>query len=98
MSTDVTTRTWHKAAGAIAALALVVSACGGDDDSADDAIDDTAEETAEDTGTGTADDTTDTVDAVQGGSVLAAVQIVACSTVAATTPWPASARSTPRPV
>jgi general L-amino acid transport system substrate-binding protein len=74
MSTDVTTRTWHKAAGAIAALALVVSACGGDDDSADDAIDDTAEETAEDTGTGTADDTADTVDAVQGGSVLAAVQ------------------------
>ena len=64
------TKTWQKAAGALAALALVVTACGGDDDSADDVVDDTAEETG-DTGGDTADDT---VDAVQGGSVLAAVQ------------------------
>jgi general L-amino acid transport system substrate-binding protein len=61
-----TTKTWHKAAGTIAALALVVTACGGDDDSADDEIDDTTEETTEDTGT-------DTVDATQGGDTLDAV-------------------------
>lgn len=63
------TKTWQTAAGALAALALVVTACGGDDDTADE-VDDTAEDTA-DTGGDTADDT---VDAVQGGSVLAAVQ------------------------
>ncbi len=67
-----TTRNWQKAAGALAALALVVTACGGDDDDA--AVEDTAEDTgAEDTG---AEDTgaEDTVEAAQGGSVLAAVQ------------------------
>jgi general L-amino acid transport system substrate-binding protein len=75
MNPNGTTKTWHKAAGAFAALALVLTACGGDDDSADDTLDDTVEETAEDTATATAEDTgSDTVDAVQGGSVLAAVQ------------------------
>ena len=70
-----TTKNWQIAAGALAALALVVSACGGDDD---DSSEDTADEIAtEDTAaeaTG-GEDTggEDTVDAVQGGSVLAAV-------------------------
>ncbi|MFW2336506.1 amino acid ABC transporter substrate-binding protein [Ilumatobacter sp.] len=69
-----TTRNWQKAAGALAALALVVTACGGDDDDADDgAVEDTAEDTGgEDTG-GEETGGEDTVDAAQGGSVLAAV-------------------------
>jgi general L-amino acid transport system substrate-binding protein len=66
MTPKGTTKTWQKAAGALAALALVVSACGGDDDSADDTGDDTTE--------GTADVSDDTVDASQDSSVLAAVQ------------------------
>ncbi len=73
-----TTRTWQKAAGALAALALVVSACGGDDDSSstsDGSVEDTGGEAtaSEDTG---GEDTggEDTVEATQGGSVLAAVQ------------------------
>ncbi len=64
------TKTWQKTAGALAALALVVSACGGDDDAADDVVDDTTEDTA-DAGGDTGDDT---VDATQADSVLAAVQ------------------------
>ncbi len=66
-----TTRNWQKAAGALAALALVVTACGGDDDDAD-AVTAPPKTPAEDTG---GEDTggEDTVDAAQGGSVLAAV-------------------------
>ena len=69
-----TTKNWQKAAGALAALALVVSACGGDDDDADATADEIATEdtAAEATGDDTAEE--DTVEATQGGSVLAAVQ------------------------
>lgn len=87
MTRKGTTKNWQKTAGALAALALVVTACGGDDDdgSVAEGTADTAEATAEDTGgeataedTGgeaTAEDTSeDTVDASQGGGILAAVQ------------------------
>ena len=73
-----TTKNWQKAAGALAALALVVTACGGDDDDAEGtadeiATDDTADES---TGDGTGEEATgdDTVEATQGGNTLAAVQ------------------------
>lgn len=65
------TKTWQKTAGALAALALVVSACGGDDDAADE-VDDTAEVTDDDTADG--DTADDTVDVVQGGGTLEAVR------------------------
>ncbi len=82
MTQTGTNKNWQKAAGAIAALALVMSACGGDDDSADDgSIEDTADATAEATGgdataeaTAEATGSEDTVEATQGGGVLAAVQ------------------------
>ena len=65
-----TTKNWQRTAGALAALALVVTACGGDDDG-----DGTADEiTTEDTATGEEPTAEDTVEATQGGSVLAAVQ------------------------
>ena len=50
MTRKGTTKNWQKAAGAFAALALVVSACGGDDD--DSVADD---DTAEDSGTADSD-------------------------------------------
>jgi len=68
MTRKGTTKRWQHAAGAIAVLALVASACSGDDDAADttDAPDSdaTADTTAPD----------DTVEVTQGGGVLAAVQ------------------------
>ena len=71
-----TTKNWQKAAGAIAALALVTSACGGDDDTTDSEDQVATESGDEDTGEATAEDTSgeDTVEATQAGSVLAAVQ------------------------
>ena len=74
MTPKGTTKTWQKAAGALAALALVMTACGGDDDTADDGeVEDTSEATgSDDTAEATGSD--DTVDVVQSGSVLAAVQ------------------------
>ena len=75
-----TTKNWQKTAGALAALALVVSACGGDDDDADGS-DDVAIESSDDTADASADDTADdteteddTVDATQGGGTLQAVR------------------------
>ena len=75
MTPQGTTRNWHKAAGAIAALALVMTACGGDDDSADDSSGDAVEDTADATSAESAESTAseDTVEATQGGSVLATV-------------------------
>ncbi len=79
-----TTKSWHKAAGALAALALVVSACGGDDDDSDGgddeiATEDTAADGGDDGGDDGGEDTSeaadeDTVEAVQGGGLLAAVR------------------------
>ncbi len=71
------TKQWNRAAGAVAALALIASACGGDDDTTGDgeqvATDGT--DAAGDTGaTGDTSDSGDEVVATQGGSVLAAVQ------------------------
>ncbi|MEO6654206.1 MAG: transporter substrate-binding domain-containing protein [Ilumatobacteraceae bacterium] len=84
-----TNTNWRKAAGTIAALALVVTACGGDDDdtaSSDEVATDSADATADastdapaDTGaeapadTGATGDSSDDVQVTQGGSVLAAV-------------------------
>ena len=70
-----TNKNWQKAAGALAALALVVSACGGDDDAegTGDVATDTGDE-ATAGGEATADTSEDTVEATQAGSVLAAVQ------------------------
>jgi general L-amino acid transport system substrate-binding protein len=60
MTRKVTSKRWRAAAGAVA-LALIATACAGDDDDADVASDDTAEEdtATEDTGDDTADDTGD---------------------------------------
>ena len=71
-------RTLRRTAGAIAALALLVGACSGDDD--DDATDatpapaDTTAATPAATADAPTDTTADTVDVVQGGGTLAAVQ------------------------
>jgi general L-amino acid transport system substrate-binding protein len=63
-----TPATWRRLAGAAAAIALVVSACGGDDaDSVADADEPAAEEPA-------AEEPADEVEATQGGGILAAVQ------------------------
>jgi general L-amino acid transport system substrate-binding protein len=70
MTRKVTTKRWQASAGAIAALALVVSACGG---GSDDTADDVATTDAP-TGDTAGDTTTDTVEVTQGGGVLAAVQ------------------------
>jgi general L-amino acid transport system substrate-binding protein len=66
-------KTWQRAAGAVAALALVVSACGGDDDTADDGP---VEDTAADAGDDVTEDTEapDEVEVTQGGGILGAVQ------------------------
>ena len=87
MTRTGTKKTWQKSAGALAALALVVSACGGDDDDSV-AEEETTEATAEDTGgddsggddsaeatsdDGGEDTAEDTVDATQGGGILDAV-------------------------
>lgn len=74
MNRKDSSKTWRRAAGAVAALALVATACSGDDDSADDTAEATAEATG-DSGEATAETTgEDTVEATQAGSVLAAVQ------------------------
>jgi general L-amino acid transport system substrate-binding protein len=79
-----TKQNWRRAAGALAALALVVTACGGDDDTTGTADDSGTADTgdmADSSSDGTSDtaDTSDagsgdTVDVVQGGGILAAVQ------------------------
>jgi general L-amino acid transport system substrate-binding protein len=75
MTRTGTLKKWQRAAGAVAALALIASACGGDDDSADDTGDGPVEDTA------APDDVTedtaapdDVVDVAQGGGILGAVQ------------------------
>jgi general L-amino acid transport system substrate-binding protein len=75
MTRTGTLKKWQRAAGAVAALALIASACGGDDDSADDTDDAPVEDTA------APDDVTedtaapdDVVDVAQGGGILGAVQ------------------------
>lgn len=71
---------WQRAAGAVAAMALIAGACGGDDD---DATDDTAVESEDTTAASTGDTdgtetteaaTDDTVEVTQGGSTLDAVR------------------------
>ena len=71
MTRTGTTKRWQRAAGAVAALALIAGACGGDDDTADDVItDDTG---TDDTSAGGDTTAEDTVDVTQGGSRLATV-------------------------
>ncbi len=69
-----TTKRWQRAAGAVAALALIASACGGDDDSADDGEEIATEDTSDSGDSGDSGDPGDEVEATQAGSVLAAVQ------------------------
>lgn len=79
-----TNQHWRRAAGALAALALVVTACGGDDDTTGTSDDggtaedsesaDTADSGSDDTGDTGDTGSEDTVDVVQGGGILAAVQ------------------------
>ena len=73
MIRTTSTKRWQRAAGVLAVGALVLSACGGDDDdTADD--EDTAVEEAEPSEDGGDEPADDTADVTQGGSVLAAVQ------------------------
>jgi general L-amino acid transport system substrate-binding protein len=84
MTSRGSTKHWRRAAGAVAALAIIAGACGGDDDG--DAAEDTAVESedttadtdaTEDTSTeDTTEETTteDTVEVTQGGSTLDAVR------------------------
>ena len=64
--TRIRTNRWQRAAGALAALALVAGACGGDDDAADAPADAPAEAPAE--------EPADEVEVTQDGGILAAVQ------------------------
>jgi len=68
MTRKVTMKRWQRAAGAVAALALVAGACSGDDDAAEEADEPAAEEPA-----GEEPATEDTVEVTQGGGVLDAV-------------------------
>ncbi len=72
MIRTTSTKRWQRAAGVLAVGALVLSACGGDDDTADD--EDTAVDEAEPSEDGGDEPADDTADVTQGGSVLAAVQ------------------------
>jgi general L-amino acid transport system substrate-binding protein len=90
MTSRGSTKHWRRAVGAVAALALIAGACGGDDD--DEGAEDTAVESEDTTaGTDATDDTSteetttedtsteetttdDTVDVTQGGSTLDAVR------------------------
>ena len=68
MTRTGTKKTLLRTAGTVAALALIVGACGGDDDTTSDT---TPEATAGDT---TPEVTEDTVEVTQGGGILGAVQ------------------------
>ena len=75
MTRKVTTKRWQATAGTIAALALVVTACGGSDEGADEvaSTDAPTEETAAPSDT-TAETTPEEVEVTQGSGILAAVQ------------------------
>ena len=65
--TRIRTNHWQRAAGALAALALVAGACGGDDDTADAPAEEPAAEAP-------AEEPADEVEVTQDGGILAAVQ------------------------
>ena len=76
--TRIRTNRWQRAAGALAALALVAGACGGDDDAADAPADAPAEAPAEEPAEAPAEEPAeepaDEVEVTQDGGILAAVQ------------------------
>jgi len=80
--TRIRTNRWQRAAGALAALALVAGACGGDDDTADAPADapaeapaeEPAEAPAEEPAEAPAEEPADEVEVTQDGGILAAVQ------------------------
>jgi len=76
--TRIRTNRWQRAAGALAALALVAGACGGDDDTADAPADAPAEAPAEEPAEAPAEEPAeepaDEVEVTQDGGILAAVQ------------------------
>lgn len=81
MTSSGSTKHWRRAAGALAALAIIAGACGGDDDgdSAEDTVVESADTTAATTGDteateATEETTGDTVEVTQGGSTLDAVR------------------------
>ena len=92
--TRIRARGLRGAAASLAALSLIVAACGGSDDSSDDASDDAStEETASDD---SASSDSDSVEVTQDGGILAAVQ--ARGTLNCGVSGAAVAFSTPRPI
>jgi general L-amino acid transport system substrate-binding protein len=84
MTHKVTSKGWKIAASAVA-LALIATACGGDDDDDGVASDDTADATADDTADATADDTAEaTADATAEDTADATAEDTADATAEAT--------------
>ena len=73
MTREGSTKRWYRAAGAVAALALIASACGGGSDDGD-ASDTTAAESSDGGSDTTAVAGDDTVEVTQGGGLLQAVR------------------------